>query len=95
MRKCEISTSTRQLVNHPTVIMIRDELSKEIAHLLKEEVPNLKIVENSSELSEFIEEHIKAADVYIVTDVIYKFMRNIDEPDKNISWVYCEVHSLN
>lgn len=96
MRTYEVATSTQQLAQKPTVIMVRDETTMAIANALKEEVPNLHIVSNSSELSEFIEEHLQVSrDVFIVTDVTYKFMRTIGEPDTNISWVGCKVHTLN
>ena len=55
-------------------------------------MPNLLIVNNSSELSEIIESHLTSSQVFVVTDVTYKFVRSIDEPDKNISWVGCRVH---
>ena len=70
--------------------MTRDKITEEIANVLKEEVPNLRIVRDSSELSDFIDENLPS-EVFVVTDITYKFMRSIEEPDTNISWVCCEV----
>lgn len=91
-KKYEVATSVKQLRKEVVVIMVRDETTMAIATKLKEEVPNLQIVDNSSELSEIIESHLTSSDVFVVTDVTYKFMRTINEPDKNISWVGCRVH---
>jgi len=92
MTKYLVSTSTQHLAENAAIVMVRDEITEQIAKVLKEEVPNLCIVHNSSELSEFIDENLPS-EVFVVTDVTYKFMRDITEPDKNISWVYCEVFS--
>jgi len=92
MRKYEVTTSVERLRKEVVVIMVRDETTSAIARALKEEVPNLLIVNNSSELSEIIESHLTSSQVFVVTDVTYKFVRSIDEPDKNISWVGCRVH---
>lgn len=92
MRKYEVTTSVKRLRKEVVVIMVRDETTSAIARALKEEVPNLLIVNNSSELSEIIESHLTSSQVFVVTDVTYKFVRSIDEPDKNISWVGCRVH---
>lgn len=89
--KYEVATSVKRLRKEVVVIMVRDETTTAIARALKEEVPNLQIVDNSSELSEIIESHLPTSQVFVVTDVTYKFM-SIDEPDKNISWVGCRVH---
>lgn len=94
MRKYEVTTSVERLRKEVevVVVMVRDETTTAIAKMLKEEVPNLQIVDNSSELSEIIESHLPTSQVFVVTDVTYKFMRSIDEPDKNISWVGCRVY---
>lgn len=94
MKKYVVVTSTEHLRENKTVVMVRDEITEKIANVLKEEVPNLCIVHNSSELSDFIDENLPS-EVFVVTDVVYKFMRSIEEPDKNISCVDCEVFYLD
>ena len=93
MRKYEVTTAVESLRKEVVVIMVRDETTMAIATKLKEEVPNLQIVDNSSELSEIIESHLTSSDVFVVTDVTYKFIRSADEPDVNITWVGCRVYT--
>lgn len=94
MRTYEVATSVTRLRKEVVVVMVRDKITTEIANALKEEVPNLRTVSNSSELSEFIEEHLPTSEVFVVTDVTYKFVRGITDLE-NISWVGCEVHTLS
>ena len=94
MRTYEVSTSVTRLRKEYVAVVVRDKITGEIAGALKKEVPNLQIVTNSYELSEFIEKHLPTSEVFVVTDVTYKFVRGITDLE-NISWVGCKVHTLS